>query len=250
MATIGKNILENLTTGMYSDSKVMFREYIQNACDQIDKAIDENILNEKDALIDIYIDYDKRNIIIKDNATGAKAQTFRSDLGDIANSNKIRGEDKGFRGIGRLCGLAYCDTLVFRTSYLDESIGSIMTCDAKKMREMLTSNIKYTIDEIWDTIVSYDTFVENPTEHYFEVKLCNIGKAHEKLLDESEIVGYLNFVAPVPYKNTFILRDQIYGFAQTHKCRIDEYCIKVNGKQIFKDYTTRLKEIAGSGVKN
>ena len=39
MATVGKNILDNLTTGMYSDSKVIFREYIQNACDQIDLAI-------------------------------------------------------------------------------------------------------------------------------------------------------------------------------------------------------------------
>lgn len=38
MATIGKNILDNLTTGMYSDSKVIYREYIQNACDQIDQA--------------------------------------------------------------------------------------------------------------------------------------------------------------------------------------------------------------------
>lgn len=44
MAKIGKNILENLTTGMYSDSKVAYREYVQNACDQIDKAIDSGIV--------------------------------------------------------------------------------------------------------------------------------------------------------------------------------------------------------------
>lgn len=45
MATVGKNILDNLTTGMYSDSKVIYREYIQNACDQIDLAIREGILS-------------------------------------------------------------------------------------------------------------------------------------------------------------------------------------------------------------
>lgn len=44
MATVGKNILDNLTTGMYSDSKVIYREYIQNACDQIDLAIKLGIL--------------------------------------------------------------------------------------------------------------------------------------------------------------------------------------------------------------
>lgn len=40
----GANILENLTTGMYKDSKVIYREYIQNACDQIDKAYDRGLL--------------------------------------------------------------------------------------------------------------------------------------------------------------------------------------------------------------
>ena len=36
---IGKNILENLTTGMYPDSRFIYREYIQNAADAIDDAI-------------------------------------------------------------------------------------------------------------------------------------------------------------------------------------------------------------------
>ena len=43
----GANILENLTTGMYKDSKVSYREYIQNACDQIDKAVKYGILSSK-----------------------------------------------------------------------------------------------------------------------------------------------------------------------------------------------------------
>ena len=48
MATIGKNILDNLTTGMYSDSRVIYREYIQNACDQIDLAVWIFLRKEKD----------------------------------------------------------------------------------------------------------------------------------------------------------------------------------------------------------
>ena len=42
----GANIIENLTTGMYQDSKVIYREYIQNACDQIDKAVNEGLLHK------------------------------------------------------------------------------------------------------------------------------------------------------------------------------------------------------------
>ena len=137
MATVGKNILDNLTTGMYADSKVIYREYIQNACDQIDLAIKLGILSPDEGNVDIYIDSKKRYISIKDNATGVRAANFIEDVGDIANSNKEIGKNKGFRGIGRLCGLAYCKTLKFTTSYLGESIKSIMTCDAQKMRAVI-----------------------------------------------------------------------------------------------------------------
>ena len=143
MATVGKNILDNLTTGMYSDSKVIYREYIQNACDQIDLAIKSGILSADEGYVDIYTDGKKRYISIRDNATGVKAEDFIEDVGDIANSNKEIGKNKGFRGIGRLCGLAYCKTLKFTTSYLGEGTKSIMTCDAQKMRAMLIENKKY-----------------------------------------------------------------------------------------------------------
>ena len=155
MATVGKNILDNLTTGMYSDSKVIYREYIQNACDQIDLAISRGILDANEGNVDIFIDTKKRYISIKDNATGVRESDFIEDVGDIANSNKEIGKNKGFRGIGRLCGLAYCKTLKFTTSYLDENVKSIMTCDAQKMRKMLVENKKYTLDEIWDEIITY-----------------------------------------------------------------------------------------------
>ena len=54
----GANILENLTTGMYQDSKVIYREYIQNSCDQIDRAVKDGILKPKEGQIKIWLDRD------------------------------------------------------------------------------------------------------------------------------------------------------------------------------------------------
>lgn len=250
MATIGKNILDNLTTGMYSDSRVIYREYIQNACDQIDLAVKMNILAQGEGQVDIYIDNSKRYISILDNATGVKSESFIENLGDIANSNKQIGQNKGFRGIGRLCGLAYCKTLKFKTSYLGESVASVMTCDAKKMRDMLVENKKYTIDEIWEAIVKYDTAPEEEDKHYFEVEMIDINRENTDLLDEKRIKEYLDFVAPVPYKNTFILRSSIYAHARDIGCTIDEYYVQINGQQIFKEYTTKIKEQSGVNLKN
>lgn len=250
MAIIGKNILENLTTGMYSDSKVAYREYIQNACDQIDIAIEQGLIHKDDALVDIFIDKSKRYISVKDNATGVPADSFIDNLGDIANSNKKIGENKGFRGIGRLCGLAYCKTLRFTTSFKGENISSIMECDAKKMRQMLLEDKKYTIDDILSEIVSFKTKEAEINDHFFEVELIDINVENTDLLNEKMVIEYLSFVAPVPYKNTFIIRNQIYDHAKTINYSIDEYIVKVNGRQIFKEYTTRLKEKVGTNLKN
>ena len=69
MATIGKNILENLTTGMYADSKVIYREYVQNACDQIDKAVELGIIDREQAEVFISIKEDERfaEVIVPDD---------------------------------------------------------------------------------------------------------------------------------------------------------------------------------------
>ena len=249
MATVGKNILDNLTTGMYSDSKVIYREYIQNACDQIDKAIEYGLLDDGDGCIEITIDQRNRNILIYDNATGVSKDDFIENLGDIANSNKELGEDKGFRGIGRLCGLAYCKTLKFITSAKGESVSSIMICDAQKMRAMLMEKTKYSLDEIWDAIVKYEETDAKEDDHFFEVQLLNNNKENTDLLNQKAIRDYLSFVAPVPYKNTFILRNQIYNHAKELDYKIDEYRILVDGKQIFKEYTTKLKEQNGKSTK-
>lgn len=124
-----------------------------------------------------------------------------------------------------------------------------MTCDAKKMRAMLVENKKYTLDEIWDAIVSYQTETAEESEHFFEVEMFDINRENTDLLAVQRVREYLSFVAPVPYKNTFILRSQIYKHAEVLNYKIDEYSIRVNGAEIFKEYTTRLKENSGSKVK-
>ena len=66
----GKFLLEILTKGMYSNPMHIYREYIQNSSDSIDKAIELGILQAAEAEIHIFIDEIKRNIIIRDNGLG------------------------------------------------------------------------------------------------------------------------------------------------------------------------------------
>lgn len=41
---IGKDVIESLTLGMYEDCRFIYREYIQNSADQVDKAIAEELM--------------------------------------------------------------------------------------------------------------------------------------------------------------------------------------------------------------
>lgn len=64
-----------------------------------------------------------------------------------------------------------------------------------------------------DTIVKFVSMAAEADEHYFEVERIGINKENTDLLDAKKVHEYLSFVAPVPYKNTLILRNQIYSHA-------------------------------------
>jgi molecular chaperone HtpG len=248
---------------MYQDSKVIYREYIQNACDQIDKAEKLGILRSRDTkgkypdlgqgIVNIWLYPEKRRIVIEDNATGIKADDFQRVLGNIADSDKVMGEDKGFRGIGRLCGLAYCKRLVFTSRWEGEDTVSIMSCDAAIMRKMIneanTKVQKHSANDVLNAMISFDTRPADKSDslHYFKVELIDINDENEELFggkDEDNIeqlMDYLSFVAPVPYQANFLYRSEIYDYAKKSGTRIDEYNIKINGEQIFKKYKTHLK---------
>ena len=66
---IGKHTLESLTTGMYADPYVVFREYIQNAADAIDNAVRQSLLTSDSAKIVIHLSPAEKSIIISDFLT-------------------------------------------------------------------------------------------------------------------------------------------------------------------------------------
>ena len=96
---IGKNIIEILTTGMYENPLVIYREYIQNSVDAINQAISLEILEERrDGEIYIQISPEKKNITFYDNAVGIRSNVAWKILTSVAASTKDRNKDLGFRG--------------------------------------------------------------------------------------------------------------------------------------------------------
>ena len=242
-AKIGKNVIESLTLGMYENEFFIFREYVQNAVDQIDKAVVLGLVSDVACCaVHIDINHQEKKICIEDDATGIKKENAVSLLVDIASSKKDRKKDRGFRGIGRLGGLGYCEKLVFETSFAGEPFQSVISWDAKKLRENLNSDNDMEAHELIESVVSVDVLKAKSSDRYFKVKM--FGVTNESLLDETQVKKYLSMVAPVPIISRFIFKSKIEEIYEKHNYFVDEYKIQVgldgSKEEIFKPYTDKI----------
>lgn len=239
--SVGKNFLENLTVAMYENSFTVYREFVQNAADSIDKAIISGLEEPNNLYIDISIEYTKRKISVYDNACGISMREFKEKMLTVADSDKDRDTEKGFRGIGRLAGLGYCDRLIFQTTTKGEDKKSIIIWDGVKLKHIVDdSNQHPSSEELIETITEIKYEPADVEEHFFEVIMEDVIFESDDLLDEEQVIKYLQAVAPVPYANYFIFSSKILEFAKNNEFKIDEYTISVNGNQLFKPYKTKL----------
>ena len=245
---IGKDVIESLTLGMYEDCRFIYREYIQNAADAVDKAIDLSLLKKGEEAIHITIDTDHRKIIISDNATGIEQGNVMRVLRNIAHSTKKRGEDKGFRGIGRLGGLGYCSKLTFETSYYGEPSKSIMTWDAELLKYIINDrNNSEEAVQVLAQVTKLDTKKEDTKAHYFHVIMEDV--TSDDLLDVHSVTDYLSMVAPVDISSQFIFKSKINDFIKKNRLTVDTYNIFINEDQIYKPYTSVIYEDNNGGKK-
>ena len=245
---IGKDVIESLTLGMYEDCRFIYREYVQNAADAVDKAVKMTILDKGSEEIHIKIDAENRHISILDNATGIPYENVVSILRNIAHSTKKRGEDKGFRGIGRLGGLGYCSKLKFETSYLGEDKKSIMTWDAELLKYIINDrdNNEEAV-EVLSRVTKTSFEKEDIDAHYFRVIMEDV--TSDDLLDVESVTDYLLMVAPVDISSQFIYRSKINNFKKENGLCVDTYNIYINGDQIYKPYTSVIYEDNHGGKK-
>ena len=203
---VRKKILSMLMFQLYSDERTIYREYVQNALDSINKAIDTCVLNQaKDGVVNIDIDARHKVIKIKDNGAGIESANAVRTLLDISPSNKDGVNQAGMYGIGRLVGGGYCHELIFRTSARGEAVGTQITFDVDKIWQMVEKDEKdYLATDVINECTKRESIPAEESEHYFEVELNGVkDDAAPSLLDSSAIIDYLREVAPVEYKSEF-----------------------------------------------
>jgi len=224
--TIGKFTLETLTSGMYERPIEIYREYIQNAVDSIDVAVAQDLVKAEKARIDLVIDKEGQSIRISDNGTGISVDYSVKYLLDIGHSPKRFTSARGFRGIGRLAGLAYCHTLIFETSAIGEDRRTVIEFNARTLCEqMLNENIDIDLFSLISDVVTVRIEQEARTKHYFNVIMTGVEDTDD-ILDIDKVKEYLEQVAPVDF-------DKSFGWGKIIKSKLKVFGFTPSSYNIF-----------------
>lgn len=227
----GGFILETLTVGMYEESRNAIREYIQNGFDAIQKAIYElKIMSPGEGRIEITLDQDHSTLIFRDNGCGIPVVHAAEVLTRVGASNKDHRRNAGFRGIGRLSGIVFCETLTFTTKAKGEAEQTTVTFDAKAMREGMApskGSSKSAGDLLQDTVSAYRTSGHNEDDHYLEVRLDGLDNPPKECVSVDDMLSFVSQVAPVPYSDDFPYTKEVGDASRDSNIPIDQIDISV-----------------------
>lgn len=252
---VGKYTLESLTTGMYSDPKIVYREYIQNSVDSLENAVAIGLLEPQSMRIDIVVNAEDAYISIRDNGTGISANSAAQTLMNVGSSKKRNSNNRGFRGIGRLGGMSYCDTLIFTTSSENEEIKTIVSFNCKKLRQLLVPG-EYedmSLSAVLEEITTVETLPEKSEKHYLCVEMKDVNSFSD-LLDIDSVKSYISQVAPLPYQSRhFIYTSQLKEYLVNNGYSIEEFPIFVGEiesdlEPVYKPNKSRFRSDRGRRI--
>ena len=201
---VGGDILNLITTGMYNNPLAIYREYIQNAADEF--AASSRTQNGK---VEIEIDPSKLRVRIRDNGPGLSLDRAMRALLPIARSEKRRGTDRGFRGIGRLSGLAFAESVTFITRSQDDQPITRIIWDGPKLRHSIAKNPE-TERAIRECVTVETISGDEWPGHFFEVEVSGVGRhAAGLILNRDAVRAYIGEVCPVPIAPQFPFASEV-----------------------------------------
>ncbi len=207
---VGGDILRLVTVGMNDNPLVLYREYLQNAADSIASRGDLG------GSVQVNIDPVASQITIEDDGTGLSPLDAARRLIPIGASTKNPLTDRGFRGIGRLSGLAFAQTLVFTTRARPSESVTQVTWDGHALLDPKVA--QHDLSTAIHACTSVRTIPdEDWPDRFFQVAINGVARhAASVLLNPDAVRAYIGEVCPVPMSRSFPLADDAEKFLAAH----------------------------------
>lgn len=213
---VGSYSLESLTTGMYEAPLHCVREYVQNGFDAVRAARADGVLTADAGLVTISISGTAKRptLTVEDNGIGITADDAVGALVSVGASRKRSNLNAGFRGIGRLAGVAYCTTLRFTTTVSDETTATVVEFDCGRMRGFMkpsadTLDVRTVIQACVTTSVATVTAASHGTK----VEMIGLTGVGVEFAEIGKLVPYLRQVCPTDFSDRFSFADRIRSYA-------------------------------------
>jgi hypothetical protein len=228
---VGSQIIDIVTAGMYNNPLM------------VDAAYERGFIASGEERIDVKIDGINRNISVMDNGVGVSRENADVLLRCLGCSTKDRQKQRGFRGIGRLGGLGYCDQVIFETRGGKAEPIFTLTWDAKKLQEATSKNGNgISAEEAIEKAVSVDEKKSSPNDppRFFRVTMRNVRQFHrDELMNPRSVANFLGKIAPVDFAASFAFAPDI----RKHVSSVpgyQTYNIFMNGDKIVRPHTGQL----------
>ncbi len=209
---VGADVLNLVTTGMYHTPLAVYREYIQNSADAIERSRWPD-----QGRVDISISSGKRLVKIRDNGPGLSPSLAKRNLIPIARSSKKQGVDRGFRGIGRLSGLAFADRIKFRTRSNKSQPVTEISWDGKFFRSNTDSYMSP--EQIINNCVKVSKIEDcDWPDNFFEVIIEDVSRyAADKILNREAVRRYIGEIGPIPMLESFPFSKEVEAIVSNEK---------------------------------
>lgn len=261
---IGRNLLETITSALYENPIILFREYVQNSLDAYNFAISEGKKKKLDDFcVSINIDKDNEIIKIVDNGYAIYTdEKFHEDMLGFGNSNKNdRSKYIGFRGIGRISALPFCESLTFISKATDSDHRNICIWNGADYVKLLNSDYDGTFQDVVQKIVQITSEPDNTTDHYFHVIIKGFKLELIDVLESNTFKNNLIKMLPLKYNPKFSRASDIvkkYNDFMGENLNDFMCSVKLNDEELYKNYSTKnilesdiiFKEIYGKSRSN
>lgn len=213
---IGSYSLESLTTGMYEDPLHCVREYVQNGFDAIRAARADGVLAATTGLVTISVtgSVKRPTLTVDDDGSGIPSAEAVGTLVSVGASRKRSTANAGFRGIGRLAGVAYCTTLRFTTTAQGEAVSTVVEFDCGRMRSFMRPSADWQdIRTVIQSCVSSSEIPSGPDSHGTKVEMVGLTGLGVEFAEIEKLVPYLRQVCPTDFSDRFTFAERIRNFA-------------------------------------